>query len=508
MWNRREFTAASVSALAAASLAGRAQAQSSLPVVPVHVDLHSDAGTLEHKWSRCAGSDRAEITMREDWRRDAARFRKECGLERVRFHGILDDEMGVWPNNFVQMSKPNFQNIDNVYDGLIELGLQPWVEISFMPGKLASGKMVFPGGYPANITPPKSLTDWGAFMQMFAQHLIDRYGAAEVRQWFFEVWNEPNLGPFFYAKQADYFDFYRATALALKAVDPALKVGGPSTSSVQWIPEFLNYCSTTKTPLDFVSTHIYAGDDQTPLFGSANKYPQSDVIPMAVEQVRGQIDASPFKGMPFWLSEWSSDSPAMITDVVTRCLPYCDALSHWEISGVFEEVFIPSHILVDGNNGWGMFAPRNIPMPAFNTYKLMNRLGHTRLKAEGPALASRKADGKAAIMVWNVAEVAQAKGMPGATVARKVTGERKRIAMALKGAHAGQRVQVSYVDWERGSPMPAWHALGSPQYMTMAQLAHVRASAELAAPETHKLGANGTLNLDLPPEGVALIELG
>ena len=506
MWNRREFAAASASVLSATALMPRAQAQSDLPVETVHVDLHGDAGLLEHKWSRCAGSDRAEITMREDWRSDARRFRKETGLERVRFHGILDDEMGVWPQGFVPMSAPNFQNVDNVYDGLLNLGLEPWVEISFMPGKLASGKSQFPG-YTGNITPPKSLDDWGSFMGLFAQHLIGRYGAPEVRKWNFEVWNEPNLGPFFAGTQAQYFDFYRVTALALKTVDPALKVGGPSTSAVQWIPEFLDYCSRTNAPLDFVSTHVYAGDDQAKIFGETAKYSQNDVIPAAVAQVHAQIDASPFKGVPFWLSEWSSDSPAMIADVVTRCMPFCDGLSHWELSGVFEEVFIPSWILVDGNNGWGMFAPRNIPMPAFNTYKLMNRLGHARLNAEGPALASKRADGKAAILVWNLAEVAQAKGLPGAKIARKVVGERKQIAVTLKGARAGQRVHVSYVDWERGSPMPAWHALGSPQYMTQAQIAHVRASAEIAAPDIRRLDAKGTLALDLPPEGVALIEL-
>src|ERR1700748_1679496 len=109
------------------------------------------------------------------------------------------------------MGEPNFQNVDNVYDGLMDLGFQPWVEISFMPGKLASGKSTFPG-YTGNITPPKSLDDWGAFIRLFAQHLIGRYGAQEVRKWNFEVWNEPNImGIFFGGTQAQYFDFYRAT---------------------------------------------------------------------------------------------------------------------------------------------------------------------------------------------------------------------------------------------------------------------------------------------------------
>ena len=97
MLNRREFAIATLSTAAVSATATNVRAQSSMPVEPVFIDLHRDVGPLNHKWSSCAGSDRAAITMREDWRRDALRFRKEAGLERVRFHGILDDEMGVWP---------------------------------------------------------------------------------------------------------------------------------------------------------------------------------------------------------------------------------------------------------------------------------------------------------------------------------------------------------------------------------------------------------------------------
>src|ERR1700744_4456293 len=139
MLNRREFAIATLSTAAVSATATNLRAQSSMPVEPGFVDLHQDIGPLTHKWSSCAGSDRAAITMREDWRRDAARFRKETGLQRVRFHGILDDEMDVWPQDYGPRAEPNFQNVGNVCDGLMDLGLRPWVEISFMPGKLASG---------------------------------------------------------------------------------------------------------------------------------------------------------------------------------------------------------------------------------------------------------------------------------------------------------------------------------------------------------------------------------
>lgn len=504
MWTRREFAGMGASLLTLGTMINGSSAASRIE--HVDINLRKDVGPLAPIWKRCGGSDRAEITMRDEWRRDAKRMKDEIGLERVRFHGILDDELGVWPKaGFAPTSRPNFVNLDAVYDGLLDLGLQPFIELSFMPTKLASGPQSF-GFYKANITPPKSLDDWEAFIREFAKHLIDRYGAQEVRQWYFEVWNEANLSFFWTGTQAQYFDLYRVTAAALKSVDPALKVGGPSTSSVQWISEFLAYCTKVGAPVDFISTHIYAGDDQKKVFSRDLQMSQNEVIPAAVKQARGQIDASRFKGAELWLSEWSSDSPAMICHVISHCLPNCQAMSHWEFSGTYEELFAPNAVLTDGDSGWSLFAPRNIPKPGFNTYKLMNRLGARRLDATGPVLASRTGDRGSAVLVWNLAEVTQARGIPGVSRLRKVVGEAKRLSVTLRGAQPGQAVKVTYVDQERGSPMPAWHAMGSPLYPNRAQLADLRAAAEIRAPETRMLDAHGSLLLDLPPEGVALLE--
>lgn len=511
MWTRRQFTTAVASTLALGAIGRNAQAapdrQSSLFRESVTVDLRHDIGPLEHIWSRCAGSDRAEITMRAGWLSDAKRMHDETGLQRVRFHGILDDEMGVWPDSYFTTSKPpNFQLVDIVYDNILDLGMQPWVELSFMPGKLASGKQTF-GFYQGNITPPKSLPDWTDFINQFVRHLVRRYGAKEVRQWYFEVWNEPNLPFFWTGSQAQYFDFYRATAAAVKKVDSALKVGGPATSAVQWIPEFLDYCYRTKAPLDFVSTHLYPGDNQEKVFGQKRKYSQANVVAAGMAQVRAQIDATTYKGSELWLSEWSSDSPAIIARTIAHCLPGCYGMSHWELSGVYEEITVPPWIIKEGDAGFGLFAARNIPRPGFNTYKLLNRLGDRKLGTEGPVLASRLANGASAAIVWNLANVEETGGIPGINRTRKVSGEPKMLDVALKGAKAGQKVRVSYVDQERGSPLPAWRALGSPQYMTRSQLDEVRASAELGDPEVHTLGENGEIALELPPEGIALLEL-
>jgi xylan 1,4-beta-xylosidase len=507
MWNRRDLLAAGA-ATGALGLMSQANAQTAdVETIQVNVDLGKADGPLDHIWSKCAGSDRAAISLREQWRKDLERFHNEAGIERVRFHGIFADELGVYAPSLMSAKKvPNWQNVDRVYDGLIERGVKPYVELSFMPKNLASGKSTF-GFYNANTTPPVSQADWGDFIAQFVQHLIGRYGASEVRTWMFEVWNEPNLPFFWTGAQADYFTLYKTTATALKGVDGQLQVGGPATSSIQWIPDFLAFCKANDAPVDFVSTHIYAADHQDKIFGKADAFPQNQVIIEGMKQVRAQIDASAFPGLKLWLSEWSSDSPAMIAHVIKGCLPYCHAMSQWAFTNTYEELGVSPYILKEGDNGFGMMAAAGIPKPQFNTYKLLNRLGQTRLAAEdGPVLATRRADGTAAVAVWNLADVPQASGIPGASWTRTVKGSPKTVQLALKGARPGQLVHVSYVDQDRGSPYPAWRKLGSPQYPTPAEIAAIRKSAELMAPQPVRLGKDGILTLDLPPECLALVE--
>ncbi|MCP1468985.1 xylan 1,4-beta-xylosidase [Sphingobium sp. OAS761] len=493
---RREFAALS-GALGAAAIVPGALAQTETE--RVDIDVRKVSGSLNHIWSETMGSDRAAITLREAWRKDLERCKNEIGLKRVRFHGIFNDELGVGFNG-------NFQNVNAVYDGLLDRGVQPFVELSFMPRSIASGTKEF-GFYRANVTPPKSMENWTGLVDKFVRNLIQRYGAAEVRQWYFEVWNEPNLNPpFWTGTQEDYFALYKATAATVKSVDPSLRTGGPASSAVQWLPQFLDYCARNDAPVDFVSTHIYPGDDQAMIFGQANKFKQYDVVPAAVAQARAQIDASRFKGTELWLNEWSSDSPAMIAHAIVNSLPHCQAMGQWQISGEYEEIMVAPWIFKEGQNGWGILARGSVAKPEFNTYKLLNRLGNRRLAATGPALASQRDGGGFAALVWNLADVQQAPGIPGASSKRLVLGTRKVITVRLRGAQPGQQVKVSYVDLERGSPYPIWRSMGSPKYPTREQMDMIRKAAEIAAPENRTLNARAELQLDLPAEGVALVE--
>jgi len=124
-----------------------------------------------------------------------------------------------------------------------------------------------------------------------------------------------------------------------------------------------------------------------------------------------------------------------------------------------------------------------------------------------PIEATRRADRSVAVLVWNLAEVAQPSGIPGAGHTRAVSGSTKRFQVELRGARPGQRANIRFVDQERGSPMPAWREMGSPQYPRPDQIELLRRRADIAPATTFKLNAARQLVFDLPREGVALLEL-
>ena len=175
-----------------------------------------------------------------------------------------------------------------------------------------------------------------------------------------------------------------------------------------WNPSCRHFEPANNAPVDFFATHSYAGDaKKSEPRGSIN-----DVIPETVAMARQQIDAGPLSGKPLWLSEWSSDSPAMIAHVIKHTMGYCEGMSQWVLSGIYEELGPDDYILKEGSMGWSMLID-GIAKPSFNTYRLLHRLGTAQLVAEGPVLASRNDAGKVSALVWSLAEVAQPGGIPG-----------------------------------------------------------------------------------------------
>src|SRR3984957_8503543 len=260
----------------------------------IQIDATAPSTPFPHFWEEMFGSGRAILSLRESYRDDLRAVKKITDFQYVRFHAILHDEVGIYNEDEHANPVYNFAYVDQIYDGLLKNGVRPVVEISFMPKKLAfNPDALHPFWYKQNVSPPKSMDKWDALMTHFAQHLVDRYGIDEVSQWYFEVWNEPNID--FWGgipRQKSYFELYAHTARALKAVSPRLRVGGPATAAAAWVADFLKYDAANHVPVDFVSSHGYADDTVQNLFHSNEDIPMDDRVCRAIAKVEGKIKAS------------------------------------------------------------------------------------------------------------------------------------------------------------------------------------------------------------------------
>lgn len=463
----------------------------------ISIDLGKAAGTLPHHWSRAAGSDRLAVGLRAQWREDLIRCRRDIGMESVRCHGLFNEEMGICSDG---LSNLNYLYLDQVYGFMLDHDVRPFVELGFMPEALASSsnRIFF---YKGNTSKPRKLQDWHDLVKAYTEHCVSRYGLKEVRQWKFEVWNEPNVD-FWAGTQEEYFELYRQSALALKSVDKDLCAGGPATSALAWVPDFLSYCSAKDVPVDFVSTHSYSNDAQENVFGRAHMYSPEQVMQRGLELIKHQIESSKMKNLPVWLTEWSSANPAFIFEMVQKSIGLAEAISYWTFSNVFEEMGVPRSSF---GQAFGMIGQWGMAHPALHAFAFLNKMGEERLQtSEGPVLATRKADGSMAVLVWNLIPMKESDVFGS----DEEKGPELNLKLHLSGLAGRKRVQISRLGDGLGTPVAAWRAMGSPKYPSGDQIARLRESAELPAPEIRSLSgeASQDFSIELPSNGVALLE--
>jgi len=204
----------------------------------ISLDYNKIKGTFNTMFKECIGAGRANEGLRADWQQQLAYVKKECDFKYIRMHGLLTDDMGVYREDKNGNPEYNFQYIDVLYDYILSIGMKPFVELGFMPEALASGKQVI-FWWKGNTTPPKDYIKWEGLIRNLVAHFTERYGSDEVKIWYFEVWNEPNLSGFWSGTQEEYFKLYKHSVHAIKSVNKAYRVGGPATAGavvVAWPP--------------------------------------------------------------------------------------------------------------------------------------------------------------------------------------------------------------------------------------------------------------------------------
>jgi xylan 1,4-beta-xylosidase len=439
--------------------------------------LSAPTVTLPHVWEHTVGSCHAPLALRADWQDHLRRCRRELGFERVRFHGLLCDDVGAHVRHGGRLID-SFFNADRIIDFLLSIDVRPFVELSFMPAALASGsKTVF--SYKANVTPPADPGAWTGLVRRLASHWVDRYGIDEVRRWYFEVWNEPNLDAFWAGTQEDYFVLYRATVLALKGVDPELRVGGPATAANAWLPDFLDFCEREKLPADFVSTHHYPND---PLWSEAQDTEgelaggRRDAMREWASEARRQA-----RGKPLLYTEWNASSnprywrqdesyaAAFAARTALQASEFVDCYAFWTFTDIFEENYFPS---LPFHGGFGLLTLHGVPKPVYRAFELLHRLGEERLPVEGrhdtvDAWAVRRGDSVTVLMTNH------------ALPRQPIAAERVRVELA--DAPPPRLARLERIDGNHANARAAWLAMGQPEYPDAARVVQLEEASGLVA---------------------------
>ncbi len=470
------------------------------------VDAQNSPTPFPHFWEHMFGSCHASTTLCEDWRKDLRAMKEIVEVQYVRFHGIFEHQAGIYNGLDADGNlKLNFTRIDLIYDGLREIGVRPFVELSFMPEELGARPSPHAFWYRPNVAPPRDPNQWHELIFKFAQHLVERYGIHEVAEWYFEVWNEPNID--FWTgepKEETYYELYDNTAAALKEVSPRLRVGGPATAQAAWVDRFIQHCVDKNSPVDFVSTHVYPNDTAMNVFGREENIPQSDMVARAVRKVYEEVKASPRPDLPIIWSEYNAgfdavqlDSPyvcAWLANNIRLCTGgLVSEMSYWTFTDAFFEEGGPFKSVF--TSGFGLIATGRIPKASYNAFKILRHLGDEQLALNSSTalITRRSADGSVILAVWNY-------------VAPRETGSAKTFDIRLTGFKRDpEQARVYLVDDDHGSPFKMWQKMGSPDFPSREQQAMLREAAALPPPASTRL-VKGQLTLTLKPHALAVIE--
>jgi xylan 1,4-beta-xylosidase len=478
--------------------------------VAIRVDARADVGPVARPWRACIGSEHLALLLDgpgpgglvvgDDLAEAFRIVHDELGIRLVRAHAILHDRLGLY-REVAGEPVLDFARTDAVFDRLLATGLEPLIELSFMPRDLASDPDRTTFDYRGIISPPRDDGRWGAVIERFVRHLVERYGRAAVAGWPFEVWNEPNLQLFWSGTESAYFALYDAAARAIKAVDPAFLVGGPATSAVGWVDDLLEHATVTGAPLDFISTHTYG---PAPL----------DLRP--VVRRHGRPD------LPVFWTEWGAhgrlgtavnDGPwgaPLAARGMRSAAGRVESLSYWVASDQFVELGVPDRLF---NGGFGLLTIGNLRKPRYWALWMLEQLGERELACalEGDgagslveAWASRSGE-RLAIVAWN-----------GTHDRSRVEGDAaldRRVELEVHGLEPGSYlVRHRRVDAAHSNIHALWQEFGDddwPDDYGWERLRERDRLEDLEPASSVDVGLEGLLRLafDLPMPAVSLIEI-
>jgi xylan 1,4-beta-xylosidase len=492
----------------------------------IRLDPAAPGEPFEHRFNKVIGSGHLGLALYERTMRHLEMAHRDLGIQYLRCHGLLSGspDLCSWANQSNAGLNPelgfdtdqlagegdvmsNYAFIDLTIDRLLDIGIRPFVEFGFMPRILASSRHTLMR-WDAYTSPPRDYKLWSELIEGLMRHWLKRYGLKELSQWYYEVWNEPNLEGFWSSDLKEYFKLYAHTVDAVRAVDNGFRVGGPATAgrANAHIDEFLRFCKESSTPVDFVTAHSYSANTSSRKGEfSYHQVAEPTFLADRFGQMRQEIDASPIPGLPLHITEYNSttstheiihDLPfnaAYLARTLSEAGQHADSFSYWAVSDIFVEETVPR---AEFHGGFGMINIHDIPKPTYHLFHFFSQLGTTVLDRSPQSLFTARKDGHIVGVIWNPND------------SRGETQERSwRVELPDDGKRYAARVLL--VDETNANPYRTWELLGRERNPSREQVALLRESARPSCsyivPETKD--GRTALPLTLAKNAVMLIDL-
>lgn len=430
----------------------------------------------------CIGTGRMGLALQREYYEQLKYVQENIGFSYIRGHGLFCDDMAIYQTyqdgDGKMHTEYNFTYLDRVMDMYQELHIRPFLELGFMPEKLASGEQtVF--YWEGNVTPPRDYSGWIALVQGTLRHLIERYGREEALRWPVEIWNEPNLCSFWKdADMQEYFKLYQVTSEAVKGVDAGFRVGGPAICGVEdarWLQAFLEFVRESHAPLDFITRHHYTSylPERDGHYGYITLH-EPEYAFGELERSREMLDSFPeFRGMEIHITEFNTSyipecpihdtnlNAAYVAHMLSRLGDKHTSYSYWTFGDVFEEsgvAFTPF------SGGFGLLANGKIPKPTFYTFAFFKKLKGECVLRSAEAVVVKVDKGGYRGVVWN------ADG--------RNTGEELTLTIELPAEQGAYCLLNKLVDEECCNPLKVWHDLGEPAHPAKETVALLREAAK------------------------------
>jgi xylan 1,4-beta-xylosidase len=436
--------------------------------------------------------------------------------------------------------------LDGIFDTYLKNGVRPYVQIGFMPKALSvkpepyqhhwTPKAKYEEIYTGWAYPPKDYDKWGELVYQWVMHCLERYGRTEVLKWYWEVWNEANIG-YWRGTPEEFRKLHDYAIAAVRRALPSARVGGSDVagSGGQFQREFFEHClrgtnhatGQKGTPLDFVSFHAKGAPtfvDGHVRMGIANQLRTID------EGFRMIASFPELKDKPIVIGESDPDGCAACQG------PQLGYRNGTMFSSYTAAVFARKHVLADRSGvnlegaltwafefedqaffaGFRALATNGLTLPVFNTFRMMAKMRGERLKTESSgevpldsimkdgvreqpdvaALAAREKN-TLSLLVWHYHD----DDLPGSDA--EVT---LKISEMPSLTHA--KVTQYRIDQTHSNPYTLWQSMGSPAKPTPTQYKELEKASRLAVCKDTVAMTNNSegtsLTFTLPRQGVSL----